>query len=1820
MEEIPLPPLGKPLYIQCHLPTSKQIRARSVLTVETPDDLNSNKLGVSEWKESCLTCDNFLKDCPGHDGSLELPIPIYRIFFVKDLLNILNCICFYCQRIRLPTKDRRYAEIRAMPMEVRLENLEQACRAYRYCGMTTREVASEDSMSQKELKKQHARDICGPCYKMHVEFKNEDRDSTFIRAKIHLDDNDYASYRTNASWKPVTIGPRDIFDCLQQIGPEARYMLGTNEWNEPAARMWDVLPIPSLNTRPCHTFDGIGAGKKRIFNDWTKFLRIIVMARNKLRDAMQKSDEKVTCCHYVFKDIESRSFSQCFQYGYMSKQLKEPHKIRLKADLKKTNYGSIEAAWRDLNKFVAAFHSHRHKKCMQKGSYGKPLTNVEDRYKFQKSGRFRSSITARRVNNGGRGVLEGGMNQPVDQVYIPRKEAMNVTMKIFVTKLNMTLVQKWILNGPYVYPGANYVTLKDGVEVNLGFHENRRDINLSDVLYVRRHLIDGDPVMVGRQPTLHRASMMTFHAKIVDGYVIRLHYAVFTPLGADCDGDEVNFQVLQTDEALAEARELSCVKNNIMKDGNIWIKFIQNSVVGAYLLTRPGVLLEQDDVSYITEHLPGCELPKPIQPGQWSGHQLVSLLFPKDFTLVSDKLTIRNGHFIQGVLNNSTLNGANGVLYHLHRDYADKSVTLEFIHQAYILFQKYLDLFGHSAGYYDCAIDFHDEDASNDEKWNSGEKLQLQEIMRTFQQVQTNIDKMNEYADKLTMIPGCTGNDTETNLRDHIDKIVAMSTEAVMKYHEHVNERSGNQNGILHMIKSGAKGSASTLNQMCGIVGQIYVTYSRFNSVSSHFLPGQQTMIARGNIRECYANGLPLTAVISEAPATCESVVNKNKGTSKSGYTIRKITTCMMGIVPDYLGRVVDTNERIIWSTYGNDNYDAQAMVATKIRLLTWSESDILTEFGTFIDEKDAPALRGASERRMIMEMNTGFSSLVRRPEWAQQASLESTRALMSSEVGDLLRLRQRLRFLLARCNDRQPLNSTRAPFDFEHLMERCEQSVRVDTSTYPLPHHYREFAVRLWDRLIQDKLVVSFNLCFKALFFDWLGTRHLMKRKFTFYHLRWLADHIVRLLARTLIQPGESVGVMATQNMGEPFAQLTLKTPHFSGKFSNVVAGTVRIQNIIDCNFCDPQMTIVLEEEVRTKTEADIFGISLTSCYLKDILSSYPLHDIQREACHIHFQVDRQKTIQHLVSLRSAVKILASQCHIPLHNFRLSYLDEPEWFIHLTIPYHSDFWSITSTGLGSSDVIQPNVVAHNIIYNLSQSVVIHGLPCISKFVTEEITISTEFGDQKRWSINTLGSNLRYVMRLPKVDSKRTVSNNITEMCDVLGLHAARKALENEFLMVMGDMVDARHIKLISRMMASDLYIQGMKIKQTAQNIPPLQRAAYEQASKQMIDYCSVAAKDDGKTICGAVLLNKRMAVGTTYKLDMIPMNPFWIPDRLQFQWDAIPDQMSTYVFSPRLDGTRFFLVFYQNRQKQPVACLVDREYRVFSLPVTDLPDFIFSGTVIDGDLCVTKDQEPVFVASDCLMSCGNRCSVYRFDQRIEIAREVLWRMVGDKSVAIGDLMGTKENYCLPIALRAQMSYSFWKIGKIPFRVFVKPIFDLCGLSHYAEHWLPVIPFPVDGLIFTSLIEPLYPFKMKPECSFQWKPKEFQSIDFFVSPAEEDFKPLDRLDTLFSGNPRSKNKWKFLLPLTTIEQYRILYPITPLEHNYHLWVRHEQNLVRFTFAWHENRQLPRGVYQCHWRDAHWIIGRPRHKDADQMEVLVHTIHTMSENIDLHEIG
>ena len=147
----------------------------------------------------------------------------------------------------------------------------------------------------------------------------------------------------------------------------------------------------------------------------------------------------------------------------------------------------------------------------------------------------------KRVDFSARTVITPDPTIDINQLGVPIKVAMNLTFPEVVTPYNINHLQKLAKNGRDVYPGANFVfpisNMRAGnvvLPIDLRYRKGKVELRYGDV--VERHLVDGDFVLLNRQPTLHKLSMMGHRIKVIDNddlRTFRMNPSVTTPYNAD---------------------------------------------------------------------------------------------------------------------------------------------------------------------------------------------------------------------------------------------------------------------------------------------------------------------------------------------------------------------------------------------------------------------------------------------------------------------------------------------------------------------------------------------------------------------------------------------------------------------------------------------------------------------------------------------------------------------------------------------------------------------------------------------------------------------------------------------------------------------------------------------------------------------------------------------------------------------------------------------------------------------------------------------------------------------------------------------------------------------------------------------------------------------------------------------------------------------------------------------------------------------------------------------------------------------------------------
>ena len=685
----------------------------------------------------------------------------------------------------------------------------------------------------------------------------------------------------------VRLTPIDIRDRLERIPDDDVMLLGVDPKRaRPEWMVLTVLPVPPLAVRPSITLEtGL-----RAEDDLTHALAEIVRENEKLKNFIQTNAPETM----------------------------------------------IEDAWLTLQHVIAAYIDNELPNIYQlTHRRRRPLKTLAQRLKG-KEGRLRGNLSGKRVNFSARTVISPDPLISINEVGVPVEIAKILTVQMVVTPYNIEEARRYVLNGPFKWPGATFVyKAREGRKIDLRYQKNYKQLaeELEPGDIVERHLVNGDIVLFNRQPTLHRMSIMGHIVRVVPGKTFRINLLVCPPYNADFDGDEMNLHVPRLEEARAEARELLLVEKHILtpRYGGPIIGGRQDYISGAYLLTIKTTLLTQEEVSRIIARSeapvdqmePAILRPKPL----YTGKQIVSLFLPKDLNFrgkakinagdlkcenencMNDSfIVVEKGKLLMGVLDKNAIGAEqpNNLLHVIALEYGE-SKAREFLDTIFRSFIRVLEVKGLSIAHSDIEILKEAKDEIN----------RLTEEAR--REVEELIDQYRRGT--LELIPGRTAEESlELKIIERLQKLRTDAGNVAIKYLNPFND-------VFIMARTGARGSDVNITQMAAMLGQQTIRGRRIwrgfrTRTLSHFKPGELSPEARGFIKGNFRDGLRPSELFFHAVAGREGLVDTAVKTSQSGYMQRRLINALQDLVVSYDGTVRDSWGNIIQFKYGEDGVD----------------------------------------------------------------------------------------------------------------------------------------------------------------------------------------------------------------------------------------------------------------------------------------------------------------------------------------------------------------------------------------------------------------------------------------------------------------------------------------------------------------------------------------------------------------------------------------------------------------------------------------------------------------------------------------------------------------------------------------------------------------------------------------------------------------------------------------------------------------------------------------------------------------------------------
>ncbi len=333
------------------------------------------------------------------------------------------------------------------------------------------------------------------------------------------------------------------------------------------------------------------------------------------------------------------------------------------------------------------------------------------------------------------------------------------------------------------------------------------------------------------------------------------------------------------------------------------------------------------------------------------------------------------------------------------------------------------------------------------------------------------------------------------------------------------------------------------------------------------------------------------------------------------------------------------------------------------------------------------------------------------------------------------------------------------------------------------------------------------------------------------------IMDRVHQEYKKSLAEPGESVGLVGAESIGEPGTQMTLNTFHFAGVAEmNVTTGLPRLIEILDARktLSTEMMEIYLQEEyqqdeeqvkkiaerikeTRVKDLIEEISIDMAESSLKVKLSKNKLENYSLSARRVFGKVKRKK---------------------PYKKFNLTLEDT-------TIVIKP------AEGQEAGD-----------IYKLKEKikdVYISGINGIDQ------VLPVKRGDE--YVIVTSGTNLKRVLKYKEVDPTRTTSNDLYEIEECFGVEAVRQAIINEVNQVtesQGINIDIRHIMLVADLMTMSGELQGITRYGIVKEKPSvLARASFETPLKHIINASLIGEIDELNSVIENVMINQPIPVGT---------------------------------------------------------------------------------------------------------------------------------------------------------------------------------------------------------------------------------------------------------------------------------------------------------------------------------------------------------------------
>jgi len=940
----------------------------------------------------------------------------------------------------------------------------------------------------------------------------------------------------------------------------------------------------------------------------------------------------------------------------------------------------------------------------------------------------------------------------------------------------------------------------------------------------------------------------------------------------------MNAHLPQSYEAMVELEEIAAVPHHIItaRHGKPLIGVYQDTLVGSYRLTQPGIEFTRREFMNLMMWNKRFDGNMPVSRAgaegrqRWTGQQVLGALMPpinmemgnksydgeKDNNTSNNYVKIVQGDIQQGVVDGDIyMKPSKGIIHVAYNDCGPKD-TVELLDALQNTVENFLVLNGFSVGISDLIAD--EETKKEIDRKIQEKKKQVEQVI-----LQVHLDLFDN-------------NTGKTNQQEFEDQIFGILNQATSDAGSTGQQSLSAENRLLAMVRSGSKGEPLNVAQMMACLGQTAiegkrVPYGFTDRTLPHYKKYDDSSEARGFIESSFIRGLTPQQFFFHAMSGREGLIDTAVKTADTGYIQRQLIKSMEDLTVQHDGTVRDANNNVIQFHYGEDGIDPTKIETQSLPIGKLSKQDIEDQFG--MKQVDwSTVLKDGTIRDADAELITEYVNDLLFDQRMMVEEVFQKKSLDSGSVFAPVNLARWVLNIKVRCalkpTEKTDLTPAIVLNGIKKIIERT--------------HSYH----KIWSALLRFHLAPH---------------KLIVKERFTKEAFELLMEIIVITHMKSWVQPGDQVGIVAAQSIGEPATQMTLNTFHQAGVASKsaVTRGVPRLRELLKVtqNPKASSLTIYLKPEYRnnkdkarevvqdleltvlrnitdkvgiywdekdstTIVKEDVALMKFYDLFEQDLMSAEEIKDVWSKWI-LRLELNREEMFNRNISIQEVVSVIKTQFNDDI-NIVYSDYNSDKLVMRIRLSDKKD----KDTASQLDDFTNLKKFQNKLLNNI----VIRGLPGIKAVTFRNDkqyveNINGKYEQVEQFVLDTDGSNFIKVMNHPAVDGTKLYSTNVWDVYEVLGIEATRAILFNEIHGLFESVgVNYRHLCLLcdvitrfGRLMSIDRY--GIN----KNDIGTLAKASFEETEKILLKAALFGEVDPVTGVSANIMMGQPIRGGTAF-------------------------------------------------------------------------------------------------------------------------------------------------------------------------------------------------------------------------------------------------------------------------------------------------------------------------------------------------------------------